>query len=356
MDIQRILGMTAGQNNQARMDAFVYYYKSGKIKLDSEGRYDDLLNTISRKNQRLNSHNLSALEQQLTFVEATVQLVRYPQYTIRNTVPFNTEGGPWLQAKITRSKKHYGSADYVTGKNNDFPRADFGFSQDKVFIEPIGISYGWNYLELEQYAKAGINISMDGADAANRGMEQALDEIGYGIKANQSSKKHQGLLSDLTIYTEYTLPADGTGSTKTFSTKTGKQVERDILAAIAKVQEATLNTFVAGICILPLAQFLLVTRTRATDYADMTIAQFITQTTGVKFYPVFRLKGAYTPGPLDIGMVYPMDNAALQMHVPRDKEPQPMFQDGREWITDNLLDCGGIEFKQPKSIVWFKGC
>jgi hypothetical protein len=64
-----------------------------------------------------------------------------------------------------------------------------------------------------------------------------------------------------------------------------------------------------------------------------------------------KLKAVSTMSAKDVAVLMPDSAEICELVIPRDREVQAPYQDGRELVTDVYLDVSGLQLYHPKSII-----
>jgi len=161
-----------------------------------------------------------------------------------------------------------------------------------------------------------------------------------------------------------TVPADGTGSATTFSTKTPTQILRDVNAVLNAPLTATLETHIANTLALPtsVAQYLSSTPTSSSDLQYTILAyikefNYYTVTTGQPLNIVVT-RALETAGAGSTKRMVGYDNGrdVLQFHLPGPHEFLPAFQkSSMTWEVAGIMNVGGVEVRIPKAMAYRDG-
>ena len=173
---------------------------------------------------------------------------------------------------VWRSFKGIGYArflnDYTLG---NVPKANVIGTENRVKIQTYGEGFDYTIQEMNNAALTGLPLNARKAIEVRKHVEQLLNKTAATGAAEYNLK---GLLNYPGI-TSYTVPNDGTGSTKTWATKTPDQIIRDIRGLIDSVEVTTNGVEVPDTVLLPQAKYSYLASTRTGSSGDMTLLEFI---------------------------------------------------------------------------------
>lgn len=299
------------------------------------------------------------LTPQLHRIEAEVYMTRYPSFDITRFMDVVTEGDMWDVGTLVYSMENVGQAQFLAAGAFDVPYASTRMEQNVRNFHLAGIGYEWNTQELQRAAKLGRALSSDKAQAA----VMSADRFVYGIgmtgrnPAGASEKGWTGFVNDAGAPTA-NVANDGTGSTRTFSTKTVDQILRDINEAITSVETGTGETHVANTLVLPTTRYNAIATTRVGDTGS-TILQFLqannTAGEGLRILKSRALETAGASGTARM-IAYDRNPQVLKFHLPGPHQFLPPFQKSSlTYEVAGLMNVGGCEVRLPKAIVYRDG-
>jgi len=187
-------------------------------------------------------------------------------------LPRSNEAHPGASTITYRSYKDIGIAkfiaDYATG---NIPKVNVIGVEVSQPIRTFAVGFDYSIQEVDQSNMTGQNIPARKAIAARKATEQLLNRTAL---LGDAEFGLNGFLN-FPGNTEYTVPADGTGSSKLWSTKTPDQIVRDIRGMINAVEVTTNGVEIPNTVLLPQAQYKYVETTRMGSNTDTTILQFM---------------------------------------------------------------------------------
>jgi hypothetical protein len=169
---------------------------------------------------------------------------------------------------VTQPKANvYGRAAFVTwGNTQDIPAVDVFIEEVSIPVHPLKIKYGVTEDEILSADFAGIDIKSPRVEAAVQALFDRIDDVGY---IGNTSLGMYGIANQPNS-TVITLPAVGTGSTTTFSTKTAQQIADDLFALATEAGRLSRNAYKTPIILLPVAQYYTCLRKRSTGTGEKT--------------------------------------------------------------------------------------
>lgn len=226
---------------------------------------------------------------QLEAIKAKTYDVKRPKLNALALMPVSTETPEGASTVTYRQYDTVGMAKVIANYSNDLPRADVKGKEFTAQIRSIGNAYGYSTQEIRSAIFAGVNLPARKATAAMRSHDEEINALAF---AGDAENGITGLTSNSNI-PSVTLAADGSGSSKAFSTKTAAQIVRDVNSVINKVVSQSKGIHRANAVWLPIEQYTLIATTQNSVASDTTILGFLQQANpGVVFSPVVELDGA----------------------------------------------------------------
>jgi hypothetical protein len=300
------------------------------------------------------------LTPQLHRIETEVYQRKYPSFDFGAFMFVDTSGDMWDVGTVFYSMDGVGKAEFLSGKAFDMPYADTLLSQHSHAFHLAGIGYEWTVQEMQRAAKLGRSLSSDKAMAADQAAQAFLYSIamtGKAPGAATSEKNWTGLFNNASVPTA-NVPADGTGATTTFSTKTPDLVLRDINAALNLVESGTNETHVANTLVLPTSIYNYVANTRVTDTGTSILAFLRANNSAGEGLTIKRSRSLETAGAGGTKRMVAYDNNrdVVQFHLPGPHEFLPAFQkSSMVYEVGGIMNVGGTEVRAPKAIVYRDG-
>ena len=245
-----------------------------------------------------------------------------------------------------------GAAKFISDYDQGFPRADIGGEEHTRKIYDSGLGYGYSLKEIQRAAKAGIQLDAKRAAAALRGHQQFLNDV---VFSGDTARNIPSFVSYPGIQ-EYTVPATGTGTTKTWSTKTADQILTDLNGILNTIVEGTNGIERPNTIKMPLASYNLIKQTRVGSYSDKTILQFFLENNpGVSVGWWNELKTAGSGSTKRI-MAYVNDPRNLTVEMPIVGKTLPEYQDGpMSYLIPMVSETAGVIVYYPLSVAYGDG-
>ena len=291
---------------------------------------------------------------ELEHVKAKSFDVKFPnlQFAEGNLIPISFEGDPGDDNITYQQFDQVGLAKVIANYANDLPRADVKGREFTAKVKGLGASYGYTIQEIRASKKTGRAIDQRRSVAAKRSVMEKLDRIALN---GDTSSGLQGLLTNPNI-TEVVLANDGTGSLKTFASKTADQIIRDLHSLANTINTVTNGVEKADTLLIPLIQYSLITNKQKSVASDKVIKDFfLASDISIKeIIPVVRLAGAGAGG-TDRMIAYKRDPEHLTLEIPQDYEQFPAQEKGLEFEIPVHMRTGGVLIYYPLAIAFADG-
>ena len=283
-------------------------------------------------------------QRELEVVKAKTYDVQYPQMLARSLFPISRDASPGAEFITYYQYDMTALAKVISNYADDLPRANV---KGKAFTSPIRTiadSYGYNYKEINAAKFAGKPLEQKLANAAKMGMLQKENRLAF---FGEAASGIPGFLSNANIGT-FTLPADGTGASKTFASKTADQIIRDMNSVVNKVFVDTKGVWSADTLVLPLAQYALIASTPRSTTSDTTILSFFKASNPFikEVIPANEMFQAGTAS-ADVMVAYAKNPDVLTMEVAEDFRQHEVEKRGLEYVVACTEEYGGILIYQP---------
>jgi len=291
-------------------------------------------------------------KRELEYVKSKSYDVKHKALKAFTLIPISQEADNGATEITYESYDKIGFAKVIADYATDFPRVDVYGTQNTVKIKGLGASYGYSIKEIRSARRAGKNLNARRIETARRAVEQKMNNIAW---SGDSDYNIQGLI-DYPGITEYTVPADGTASSKLWSAKTPDQIVRDVTGLVSAVIAPTNGLEEPDTLLLPIEQYEYIANARMTDGNDKTIMTYILENNPhiSRIEWLNELDGAGVGG-TDRMMVYPMDERNLTFEIPQMFE---MFDADKEGMTYKVpchAETAGVIVYYPASIAYGDG-
>lgn len=219
---------------------------------------------------RLDANESIFFARQLEYIRPKAYDVKRAKLSALEVMPIDTSTNPGAEYITYRQYDSVGSAKVIANYADDLPRADV---TAKEFVSPvrgIGDSYGYSVQEIRAAQFTGTDLNTKRQAAARRAHDELINKLAWG---GDPVSGLPGLLSNPNI-PGYTIPADGTGTSKLFSTKTADQILRDLNGVANAVFTTSKGVHRPNELWIPLAQYSLISSTPRSTTSDTTILEY----------------------------------------------------------------------------------
>lgn len=232
----------------------------------------------------------------------------------------------------------------------DLPRANIRGAKFNANIESLGASYGWNIQDLRNARMVNRPLESSLAAGTRRAHDQAWNEI--GLFGNQDVDL-RGFLNHPNITISDAALKVTPGTTTVWTDATPDEIIADVNDAINSPLDLTNGVESVDRCMMPLAQFTLISTTPRSGTSDTTILEFLRRVhPGVTFGWINELAASKSGGALTVDALiayrFSADKAALV--IPQPYEQFPVQQDGMEFVVSTHSRIGGVRVPYPLSI------
>lgn len=301
---------------------------------------------------RLDADETAFFKRQLEHVKSGSYDVKYKELMAKKLFPVDTSAPSGAKTITYRTFTKVGMAKIISDYANDFPRVDIYGEERMARCRGIGDSYGYSIEEIREAQLANMNLNQRRADAAREAIEQKVDSIGWN---GDDDYNLQGFIG-YTGVTEYTIPSDGTGISKLWSTKTPDQIVRDVTGLISAIIVTTNGREKPDTLLCPTAAYLILANTRMTDGDSKTILTFIKENNPFisTIEMVNELTGAGA-GSTNRLYAYTKSPKHITFEIPQSFEQFNAQQKGMEFVVPCHEKTGGIIIYYPLSVAFGDG-
>jgi hypothetical protein len=302
---------------------------------------------------------LSFMTQQATYIEPQVYNIQYAEIQYPNLIPVDSSGSEWAKSKTFFSLDKVGQAAWFHHLASDIAMADVLRTKYEVNIEMGAIGYYYSTEEISQAMMIpGTNLTTERAEAARRGYQEFMERIAF---FGDTTKNWTGLTNDPNV-TIASLPADGTGSSITWASKTADQMIRDVNLLLTGIYTTSMQVEMADTILVPTQQYTTLATTRLTNTVASALGwlqEFNTYTalTGQPL-TVRAVRGLDTIGVGSTArlIAYRKDPSILKLHLPMPHKFLPVWQTTPlRFDVPGIFRTGGIEIRRPGSVRYADG-
>lgn len=285
-------------------------------------------------------------------INQTVYQVRYPSYDFGRLAFVDTSSPEWSGGIDTYISDSSGKADWQSGYAKDIPLADVNMDMIQKAFHMAAIGYQWN---IEEIGKAQLIPGMNLSDRRARAARQAYNQFMYELVTRGKTEKRLGGLVNYTGITFGTFPADGTGASTFWSTKTPAQIVRDINSLLTGIWTGSKQVEMADTLLMSPTDFLYLAQTPYSSTTMETILSFVKKTnvytieTGQEL-TIRTVRGMEDDGAGGISRIAAYRNSpeVVKVHLPMPHRFLPLYQDGPfNFTVPGIFRTGGVEILQP---------
>lgn len=278
-------------------------------------QYDQADADFYRAVTRCDANESIFFARQLEHIKSQTYDIKYPALSALSLFPVDTSAGAGAKTITYRQYDTVGMAKVIANYANDLPRADVVAKEFTSNVRGIGDSYGYDVQEIRYASMTGTPLESRKAASARRAHDQKINALAW---AGDTDHGLPGFLTNGNI-PGYTVPADGTGSSKLWSAKTADLIIRDVNGIINQVLTQSKSVHSATEVWLPVAQYALISSMVRSTGSDQTVLKFLQENNpGVTFKKVVELDNAMSSGTLDtmVAIENTPDNLGLQIPMP----------------------------------------
>lgn len=317
----------------------------------SEMKYDANDLRAIEASGRFDANESMFFARQLEAIKAQTYDVKRANLNALQLMPVSTDVPEGATTITYRQYDTVGMAKVIANYANDLPRADVTGKEFTSNIRSIGNAFGYNTQEIRSAIFAGVNLPARKAMAATRAHQEKINALAFTGDADHGLP---GLISNANV-PEVTLAADGTGSSKTFASKTADKIVRDVNSLINKIISQSKGVHRATEVWMPVEQYALIATTQNSTASDTTILAFLQQVhPGVTFRQVVELGGAGESG---TDRMYAIENSRdnWAIEIPMMMKMYSPQQKGLEFEVPVESRFGGVIIEYPLALVFADG-
>lgn len=219
---------------------------------------------------RLDANESVFFARQLEYIRPKTYDVKRAKLSAMEVMPVDTSIPAGANTITYRQYDSVGSAKIIASYADDLPRSDVLAKEFTSPIKGIGDSYGYSVQEIRHAMMANVPLDAKKQAAARRSHDELINKLAW---AGDTITGLPGFLSNANI-PGYTVPADGTGSSKLWTTKTPDLIIRDLNGLANQVFSQSKGVHRPNEIWMPLAQYALIASTPRSSTSDTTILEF----------------------------------------------------------------------------------
>jgi hypothetical protein len=244
-----------------------------------------------------------------------------------------------------------GEAKVIADYAKDFPRVDVFAKEYTSKVVDVGDSYGYSIKEIRASMRNNKRLDQRRALNARRTIERKINHLTLRTDSDWGT---YGLL-DYPGITEATLPADGDGGSRAWSTKKVDQILRDINVMLDAVNVPTNGIEEADTLLLPLPARNQLVNTRLGD-TTISLMKYIQD----NLPQIKRIEWLNELSGIGVGgtnriMVGKFDNEPLENQIISDFEQLETEHEGGEYTIPCMATTGGVIVYYPMAFAFADG-
>jgi hypothetical protein len=302
--------------------------------------------------QRLDAEESIFFARSLEHILTTTQEIDYPELKARTVIPINTESPSGTTSITYREYDRTGMAKMIANYAEDLPRIDILGKEVTAKVRTLGASFGYTIADIKRARLTGISLDQKKAQLtqeAFRRKENSLAFLGDSNYGMASFLDHPNI-------TPVTLLADGTGTSKAFSTKTADQIIRDVESLISAPSDVTNDIENPNVVAFSPRTYNYLKGKKVGVDSSMTVLKFLMENNpGVTFMKLLELKNLGDSGTTDRMIAFRRDPSKLEMHIVQDFEMLSPQERGLEFVVPCYEEFGGTTVYKPLSIAYADG-
>ena len=301
---------------------------------------------------RLDSNESVFFNRELAYVKSKTYDAKLAELKGLSLIPISMEAGSGVNEIVYRQYRGVGFAKIIADYAKDFPRVDVYGEEQSVKVKGIGDSYGYSIQEIRQSQRAGKNLDQRRAMTARRAHDEQMNKMALKSDAVNGTN---GLL-DYPGITEVTLASDGTGSSKTWASKTADQIVRDINNLVDAVMGPTSAREVPDTLLLPIKQYNDLATRRIGEAGEKTLLKYILENSPYikKIDWLAELK-QFGAGGTDRALIGRFDEDHITLEIPQPFEQFDAQQEGMEFTIPCHSECAGTIIYYPLAFAYADG-
>lgn len=288
---------------------------------------------------------------QLEEIEGTLYEVKMAELEARQLVDTKPIS-PGAESYTYRQFDKRGVAKVMSNYATSSPRADVDGKEYTAQLRSLRMSFGYSVQEIRAAQFAGTPLDSMKAMAARRAIDEGLNTI-----ALLGSAEHNliGLFNQPNAQT-YTVPADGSGASALWSTKTVDLILRDMFGIVDQIPSNTFEREKPKRLLLSYTRLRLINRLRmGTGDGVLTVLKFFeTQRPDIQVRGALLLDTAGA-GATQRMVAYDPSPINQQWLVAVPFETFPVQLQGMEYVTECHARAGGVIARYPMSMAYGDG-
>lgn len=316
-------------------------------------RYDEDLAAITAQASAINldANESVFFARQLEYIRPKIYDVKRPPLSALAVFPIDTTVPEWANTVTYRMFDATGIAKIIASYADDLPMVGISGKEFSNPVHSLGDAYGWSTAEIRAAAATGVPLKASKAVMAKRGHDIAVNKIAWFGDADAGLP---GFLSNTNIPV-YTIPNDGTGTSKLWSTKTADQIIRDMTAMVNLVRTQSMDVHRATELWMSLASYTIISTTVrgtvANPSADSILKVFQVNNPDVTVRPILELGTVATYSNLNVIVAIENTLENLQLVLPMPFREYPPQANNLAFKVPCESRVGGVTIEYPFAMV-----
>lgn len=281
---------------------------------------------------------------QQSHVESEVLKRKYPTIRYAELIPVDTSANPFAASVTHFSQDSVGKAKFINGKADDIPLVNILREKFEQGVNMAGIGYGFSVEEIGQAQMMGMNLSNEGAMAANLAFQQLVDEVAF---IGNTDLGVEGLLNHTGI--------TSTAAAQTFAAATPQQVLETINTVLTGIMTSTNGVEMADTVLLPLTQYGDIATRQLAPESDRTVLDFIQAKNVYTMMTGQPLTIIGTHRLTDKMVAYRRDPSVVKMHMPMPLRFLAPQLSGLQIEVPGMFRFAPINIRTPGAIRYVSG-
>jgi hypothetical protein len=301
--------------------------------------------------KRLDSNESMFLQRQLDYIKQQTYDIKYAELKARKLIPVSSEADPGAERIFYRQYDQSGIAKIISNYADDLPDADVSGKEYYATVKTLGSSYKYNLQEMRAATYGNVPLEQRRANAARRAIAQKENRLAFfgDVKSGLV-----GLIGAPNV-TSVTIPNDGTGTSKLWTTKTPDQILRDMNLVANTVVSTSLGVEIPDTLLLPLAQYNYVASTARSANSDTTILNYFLQNNPYVKQVEWVNELYHATTTIDRMYAYRRSPEVLTLEIPSDFEQLEMQIRNLVYKIPCIERFGGVLIYYPLAIAYGDG-
>jgi hypothetical protein len=307
----------------------------------------DIQSASASSAERLDANESIFFARQLEYIRPKIYDVKRPKLSALEVFPIDTSVPEWAETITYRMFDATGIAKIIASYADDLPMVGISGKEFASKVKSLGDAYGWSAHELRAAAATNTPLKSKLAVMAKKGHDIAVNRIAWFGDADANLP---GFLSNTNIPV-YTVPADGTGTSKLWANKDGDQIIRDMTGIVNAVTTQSKGVHKANELWLPLDEFTFINSkvrgTTANPNADTILKVFQVNNPGVRVRPILELADVPSYSGLNVMVAIENSEENLQLVLPMPFKEYPPQPQNLSWKVPCESRVGGVIVEYP---------